>query len=105
MGLTRCCLRPFAHSIISERLRNVGHCPDIADTKVNEYHHPQTHGTFNLSEKLATEQDATSVLSMTENAEPSVKGFYMLVFKGLTLSHEMTSWNHEGLILINVEYN
>lgn len=51
------------------------------------------------------EQDATSVLSMTENAEPSVKGFYMLVFKELTLSHEMTSWNHEGLILINVEYN
>lgn len=53
----------------------LGIARSIADTKVNEYHHPQALGTFNLSEKLATEQDATSVLSMTENAEPSVKAF------------------------------
>jgi len=71
MDLTRCCLSPFAHSIISERLRYVEHCPDIAATMVNESHYPQTNSTFNLSEKLAKEQDATSVLSVTENAEPS----------------------------------
>lgn len=33
---------------------------------VNEPHHPQTNRTFNLSEKLAKEQDATSVLSVME---------------------------------------
>ena len=43
----------------------------MADTMVNEIHYPQTHGTFNLSEKLAKEQHATSVLSVMENAEPS----------------------------------
>lgn len=38
---------------------------------VNEFNHPQTHGTFNLSEEQAKEQDVTSVLNVKENEEPS----------------------------------
>lgn len=43
----------------------------MGDTMVNEFNHPQTHGTFNLSEEQAKEQDATSVLNVKENEEPS----------------------------------
>lgn len=43
----------------------------MGDTMVNEFNHPQTHGTFNLSEEQAKEQDVTSVLNVKENEEPS----------------------------------
>lgn len=61
----------------------LGIAPDMEDTMVNESNCSWTHGTFNLSEKRAKEQVATSVLSVEENPEPSERLLHGKVLSGV----------------------